>query len=286
MANPDIMARKLPHPVHNDKEGTRMGAVKSLEVEYLATDALIPYARNSRTHSDEQVAQIAGSIREFGFTNPVLIDEEGGIIAGHGRVLAATKLKLDTVPTIMLRGLSEAQRRAYVIADNKLALNAGWDFEMLAVELDELHDMDFNLSLLGFEPEELNELIGTPNTGALDDEKYTDKTETPVYEIKGDKPPLGEIYNTSKTDELIREIKEAELPEDVRSFLLAAASRHTVFNYEKIAEFYAHAEPDTQRLMEASALVLIDWNQAMENGYVKLTESLKKLSKESDDAKP
>lgn len=122
---------------------------------------LIPYARNSRTHSDEQVAQIAASIKEFGWTNPILIDANNGIIAGHGRLMAARKLGAETVPCIELGHLSEAQRRALVIADNKLALNAGWDFEMLAVELDELRDLDFDLDLLGFDQQELNDLIGT-----------------------------------------------------------------------------------------------------------------------------
>ena len=100
------------------------------QIEYLALDALIPYARNSRTHNDAQVAQIAASIKEFGFTNPVLVDVDGGIIAGHGRVLAARKLGLSEVPCIRLGHLTETQQRAYVIADNKLALNAGWDAQM------------------------------------------------------------------------------------------------------------------------------------------------------------
>lgn len=136
-----------------------------LEIQYRPIAELVPYARNSRTHSDEQVGQIAGSIKEFGFTNPVLIDEDGGIIAGHGRVMAASRLKLAEVPTITLVGLTPAQKRAYIIADNRLPLNAGWDFEMLAVELDELRDMDFDLGLLGFSQQELNDLIGTPNPG-------------------------------------------------------------------------------------------------------------------------
>lgn len=136
-----------------------------LAVEYVAVDSLIPYVRNSRTHSEEQVAQIAASIKEFGFTNPVLVDSEGGIIAGHGRVMAARKLGLEEVPTIALNDLTEAQKRAYIIADNRLPLNAGWDFEMLAVEIDDLRDADFDVSLLGFSAEELNDLIGTPNTG-------------------------------------------------------------------------------------------------------------------------
>ena len=131
-----------------------------LAVEYRAVDDLIPYARNSRTHSEAQVAQIAGSIREFGFTNPILIDEAGGIIAGHGRVMAARKLGMTDVPTITLVGLSEAQKRAYVIADNKLALNAGWDDELLALELRELKDEGFDLDLTGFDEAGLKDILG------------------------------------------------------------------------------------------------------------------------------
>ena len=137
---------------------------------------LIPYARNSRTHSDAQVAQIAASIREFGFTNPVLVDGANGVIAGHGRILAARKLGMDTVPVIELAHLSEAQKRAYVIADNKLALNAGWDDEMLRLEISELSEADFDVSLLGFSDEELAlmepekvEAGQTEGTGKLSD---------------------------------------------------------------------------------------------------------------------
>lgn len=111
---------------------------------------LVPYARNSRTHSDEQIAQIAASIREWGFTNPILIDESNNIIAGHGRILAAQKLGLEFVPCIVALGWTDAQRRAYVIADNKLALNAGWDDAMLKVEFDEIEDLGFDLGLVGF----------------------------------------------------------------------------------------------------------------------------------------
>ena len=130
-----------------------------MQIEHLALDALIPYARNARTHSDEQTAQIAGSIREFGFTNPVLIDGEGGIIAGHGRVMAARKLGLDNVPCIRLGHLTESQKRAYVIADNKLALNSGWDEKMLALELADLRDASFDLDLTGFSGKELDGLL-------------------------------------------------------------------------------------------------------------------------------
>lgn len=141
----------------------------SLEVEYRPIDALIPYARNSRTHSDAQVAQIAASIREFGWTNPVLVDGENGIIAGHGRVLAARKLGLAEVPCIELAHMSEAQKRAYVIADNQLAMNAGWDEEMLRLEVGDLAQAGFDLDLLGFDEAALAALMAPIGTEGLTD---------------------------------------------------------------------------------------------------------------------
>ena len=131
---------------------------------------LIPYARNSRTHSDAQVAQIAASVREFGWTNPVLIDGENGIIAGHGRVLAARKLGIDDVPCIELAGLTDTQRRAYIIADNKLGLNAGWDDELLAIEFSELADAGFDNLLTGFTQEEIDALTPEQIPEGLTDE--------------------------------------------------------------------------------------------------------------------
>lgn len=118
-----------------------------MEITYRKVGELIPYVNNARTHSDEQVAQICASIREYGWTNPVLIDENGMIIAGHGRVMAAQRMKMDEVPCIVLSGLTEAQKKAYVIADNKMALNAGWDDEKLKLELENLKELDFDLEL-------------------------------------------------------------------------------------------------------------------------------------------
>lgn len=126
------------------------------KVQRWSIDKLTPYARNSRTHSDAQVAQLAASIREWGWTTPVLIDEQGGIIAGHGRVLAARQLGMSDVPVVIATGWSDVKRRAYVIADNKLALNAGWDAEMLALELGELGELGFDLELTGFSDDEIN----------------------------------------------------------------------------------------------------------------------------------
>src|SRR5258708_39335372 len=128
-------------------------------IEYWPLDKLIPYARNPRTHSDAQVAQIAASIVEFGFNNPILVDSKAGIIAGHGRLLAARKLQLTEVPVIVLDHLTEAQKRAYIIADNQLAMNAGWDEDLLRIELAALQEEDVNLNLIGFEDEELARLL-------------------------------------------------------------------------------------------------------------------------------
>jgi DNA modification methylase len=138
---------------------------QSAVIEQIPTVELVPYARNSRTHSDEQVAQIAASIREFGFCNPVLIDAEGTIIAGHGRVMAATRMKLETVPCLRLSHLTDAQKRAYVIADNRIALSSGWDEAMLANELSDLHADEFDLSVLGFDADELTALMDLDSTG-------------------------------------------------------------------------------------------------------------------------
>ena len=128
---------------------------QNLEVAYIATTDVIPYANNPRTHSDQQVAQVAASIKEFGFNNPILLDEHNGIIAGHGRLAAAQKLGMELVPTITLAGLTEAQRKAYVIADNKLTENGGWDYDLLAVEIDRLKELEIDIDLTGFDAEEL-----------------------------------------------------------------------------------------------------------------------------------
>jgi DNA modification methylase len=134
-------------------------ALPTLSVEVWAIERLIPYARNARTHSDQQVAQIAGSISEFGFLNPVLVDPDGGIIAGHGRVLAARKLRLIEVPVIVLGHLTKIQKQAFMLADNQLALNAGWDEAMLRLELLAITQSGFRVPILGFDQQELDRLL-------------------------------------------------------------------------------------------------------------------------------
>jgi DNA modification methylase len=158
-----------------------------MQIKEVAVDKLIPYAKNSRTHSDQQVAQIAASIKEFGFRNPILVDGVG-IIAGHGRLMAAQKLGLDKVPTIDCSDMTPSQKKAYIIADNKLALNAGWDTAMLTIEMQELEVEGFDLELLGFDDKELNALLEPEIVDGL-----TDEDEVPELPEEP-KSKLGDIY--------------------------------------------------------------------------------------------
>jgi hypothetical protein len=252
---------------------------------FVPVESLIPYARNARTHDDAQIAQLAASMVEWGWTNPVLADEQG-IVAGHGRVLAARLLyqqgkaiKLPNgapvpgghVPVIDCTGWTEAKRRAYIIADNSLALNAGWDHDILAVELDELRDAQFDVSLLGISQQEMNDLIGSPDDPP---EPYTCKVEAPIYEPSGENPSASELYDRTKTLSLLRSIDASEMPDDIKQFLRIAAERHTVLDFRKVADFYANASAALQELMEQSALVIIDFDRAIEDGYVKLSAEI------------
>ena len=150
------------------------------QVERRLLAALVPYASNARTHSDAQVAQIAASIREWGWTTPVLVSEDSTILAGHGRVLAAQTLGLKSVPVMVARGWSEAQKRAYVIADNKLALNAGWDEALLGVEIAGLKDLGFDLDLIGFSDLELTTLLADKKAGLTDPDEVPEAPQVPV----------------------------------------------------------------------------------------------------------
>ena len=168
-----------------------MHPILAQRIEHWSIDKLIPYINNPRTHSEAQVAQIAASIREFGFTNPILVDTQAGIIAGHGRLLAARKLKLTEVPVIILDHLSETQKRAYVIVDNKLTLNAGWDDELLRLELQALEGLEYDVSLLGFEDVELAALLeDEPIAGETDEDAVPAIQEAPVS-VRGDVWLLG-----------------------------------------------------------------------------------------------
>ena len=182
------MAKGAPKDSSSTARPVARGSADAMKVVQKPVDKLIPYINNSRTHSDEQVAQIAASIKEFGWTNPILVDGENGIIAGHGRLMAARKLGYTEVPTIELKDLTETQRKAYIIADNRLALNAGWDNEMLTIELNDLLADGFALEMLGFDPKELDALL-EPEVleGLTDEDAVPDVPEEPTTK-------LGDIY--------------------------------------------------------------------------------------------
>ena len=162
-----------------------------LKIDYISANDLVPYENNSRTHSKEQVEQIKRSMTEFGFTNPILIDENNGIIAGHGRLQAAQELGIKLVPTILLEGLTEAQRKAYVIADNNLALNAGWDLDVLKLEIEGLGEFDFDIDLLGFDDDFLAGLMEEEPADGLTDEDEVPELEDDPVTVEGDVWILG-----------------------------------------------------------------------------------------------
>jgi len=157
--------------------------MQAKEIIIVELDRLVPYENNSRTHTEEQIAQIASSITEFGFTNPVLIDENYSVLAGHGRVKAAEYLELKNVPTVRITGLTEKQKRAYVIADNKLALNATWNDDVLQNELQELFNSEFDLSILGLNDAEINSFLGDSLNNIADEKDYVGAEEITLDDI-------------------------------------------------------------------------------------------------------
>ncbi len=241
---------------------------------------LIPYVNNSRKHSDKQVAQIAASIKEFGWTNPILIDGENGIIAGHGRLMAARKLGMTEVPTIELSDLTESQKKAYVIADNNLALNADWDEALLKIELENLKDLSFDLDILAFDDEFLTNLL---DENEDEENMYTQKVDIPTYEPSEIKPNVKDLYDDAKAFDLIDKIKASKLPQAEKDFLMLTAGRHVVLNFQLIADYYAHSERPVQQLMEDSALVIVDLDNAIANGWVNLSKKLDDIYDEDNE---
>lgn len=220
-----------------------------------------PYENNPR-FNDDAVDAVAASIQEFGFKVPIVLDSEGVIVAGHTRWKAALKLQMESVPCVVADDLSKEQIKAFRLADNKVGELADWNEEALAKELEGILEID--MTLFGFGEEESD--LGNE----LEDNTYTAAVNIPQYEITGKKPTIAEMLDTEKTDELIAKIKASSVSEEEKAFLIRAAHRHNVFNYGNVAEYYAHASPEMQELMEASALVIIDVGNAIANGYATL----------------
>lgn len=240
--------------------------MKQMEIESIKVSDLIPYENNPRIN-DEAVEYVANSIKEFGFKVPIIIDKNNVIIAGHTRLKASEKLGLDEVPCIRAEDLDEDQVKAFRLADNKVGEIAVWDMEKLNIELD---DINMDMVQFGFDDIGFDDL----NDDDFNDNPYTMKTNIPQYEITGECPTVYELRDTDKMNELLAEIEEADISDEDKAFLTLASYRHIVFNYKKIAEYYAHASAEVQRLMEKSALVIIDVDDAIKNGYVKLSEEI------------
>lgn len=231
-------------------------------------EELIPYENNPRKN-DDAVEKVALSISAFGFKVPIVIDSNNVIVTGHTRLKAAKKLGITKVPCIKADDLTDEQIKAFRLADNKVAEFSQWDEEKLMKELDELGEIDMSLYGFDFPADEEEEKD--------EDDTYTDKTNIPQYDITGDVPELSELVDEQKTKELLEEIENSDLAYDQKQFLIKAAQRHLVFNYKKVAEYYAAASEEMQDLMEKSALVIIDYNDAIMNGYTKLSEKIQKL---------
>jgi len=236
------------------------------KVERRSVESLVFYARNSRTHSDEQVSQIAASIKEWGWTTPVLIDPEGGLIAGHGRILAAQKLGIADVPCMVAEGWTDAQKKAYVIADNKLALNAGWDDDMLKVELGELDELDFDLSLTGFDDDELSALLAEDGTeGLTDEDAVPEAPEVPVT-VEGDVWLMGRhrlMCGDSTSIDAVDNLMDGQKADMVFTSppynADAKAGQGDIFNKKKSVKLYADGYSDklpSQDYVEFAASVL------------------------------
>ena len=238
-----------------------------MNVIEMDVNSLIPYENNPRKN-ENAVDKVALSISAFGFKVPIVIDANNVIVTGHTRLLAAKKLGLKTVPCIMADDLTDEQIKAFRLADNKVEEFSEWDEEKLMKELEELGDVDMSLYGFSFQDDDDEE---------DDDDTYSKETNIPQYDVQGDTPDLSELIDEAKTNELLDEIENSNLSFDEKQFLRKAAQRHLVFNYKKVAEYYAAASPEMQNLMEKSALVIIDYNDAIANGYTALSQRVQKL---------
>lgn len=234
-----------------------------MEIIYKKIDEIKPYEKNPRKN-DKAVDLVANSIKEFGFKVPIIIDKNNVIVTGHTRYKASKKLKLEEVPCLMADDLTEEQIKAFRLADNKVSEKSEWDDILLNEELEGI--LNLNMEDFGFLLNEDEE-----------ESKYTKKVEIPHYEIKGDMPLLSELYKEEKVQELLNKIDNSDVEENQKDFLRKAATRHYQFNYSKIAEYYANQDKKMQELMEESALVLIDFDNAIANGYVKLSKDMEDL---------
>lgn len=246
-----------------------------MEVRNVSVKDLIPYDRNTKKHDKTQINNVAESIKQYGFVQPIVIDKDNVVVIGHCRLLAAKQLKMKEVPCVCVDDLTEEQAKALRIVDNK-SNESEWDFDILPEELAELDLSDFSFDF-GIEDEEEESEYSEDDT---EESFYTEKTEIPQYQPTGENVSLSDCFDDDKYKELLEKINNSSVTDDEKRFLICAATRHYRFTYKKIAEYYAQASEEMQDLMEQSALVIIDYENAIRNGYLKLRNRLEEIRNE------
>lgn len=253
-----------------------MKEMEQLYIEYVGVDDVLPYENNARHHEKEDLSGIRESIEQFGMNDPIGVWSKNNVIVeGHGRWMVCKEMGFEKIPIIHLDHMSDEERRAYALAHNKTAELSSWDPDILGKEIQNI--MHIDMTKFGFEKAD------TEMGGELEDDKYTMKTMIPQYEITGECPTIAEMLDIGKAKELIEEIEASGVTDEEKEFLKYAAFRHDVFNYRNIAEYYAHAGEEMQALMEKSALVIIDVNDAIANGYATLNADILDMMEGGDE---
>ena len=248
-----------------------------MQIEKIKVDEIIPYADNAKLHPERQIEQIRSSILEFGFNDPIAIDENNVVIEGNGRLMAIKDLGFKEVDCIRIEGLTEDQKRAYILVHNKLTMNTGFDIDILNKELERIKGIDMKQ----FDFELDIDFDTDIDTG--EGTQYSTKVEIPQYEPTGECPDIRELCDSAKADSFLEEIREANITDDEKDFLIKATKRLYEFNYKKIAEYYAQATPEMQELMEHLILVIIDFDNAIAYGYAQLSADLEEMRTEDEE---
>lgn len=248
-----------------------------MNVEVVPIEELTLDPENARKHPEKNLEAIKGSLRRFGQQKPIVVGLANTVIAGNGTLAAAKELGWREIKVVRTK-LTGRDAKAYALADNRTTDTSEWDDAILGQILQDLYEHDYPIAEIGFDPGDYD--WGTDIDGG--ESAYSDKIVAPIYEPKGERPQITELADKTKRDELLKAIEKANLSDDIKDFLKLAAERHTIFNYEKIAEYYAHAAKELQNYFESSALVIIDFDKAIENGFVQITNDIAKIRSNDD----
>lgn len=245
-------------------------------IDIVDVSELKEHPKNCNIHTPEQIERLAEIIRYQGFRNPIVVSRRSGfVVQGHGRLMAARRLGMSKVPVIFQEFDSEEQEYASLVSDNAIASWARLDLAKINAELPDLGP-EFNVDLLGIEGFTLDPAENNKEQNA--EHLYTRKIDPPTYEPSGEKPRLDDLYDTTKYAELLRSLDSSNVSEDEKAFLRLAATRHIVFKYSRIADYYAHSPAEVQRLFEDSALVVVDYEDAIKNGFVKMSQTIANIA--------